>query len=119
VIIGFDHVQIAGPAGCEGAMREFYSGLLGMTEVEKPEVLKPRGGVWFVCGSGQLHVGIEAEFTPAKKAHPAFRVSDVAALFDRLTGAGFPCAWDEMVPGVRRFYGHDPVGNRLEFLQIG
>ena len=117
MIEGIDHVQIAGPAGCENAARAFYVGLLGMREVDKPEALRSRGGAWFVCGSSQLHVGIEEDFRPAKKAHPAFRTADVASLFDRLTAAGHACTWDEMVPGTRRFYVDDPFGNRLEFLE--
>ncbi|HXH60330.1 MAG TPA: VOC family protein [Fimbriimonadaceae bacterium] len=117
MIKGIDHVQIAGPPGCEAKMREFYGGLLGMIEVEKPELLKPRGGAWFECGTGSLHIGIEQDFVPAKKAHPAFRVADVGALYETLTASGRSCSWDEMIPGVRRFYVHDPVGNRLEFLQ--
>jgi catechol 2,3-dioxygenase-like lactoylglutathione lyase family enzyme len=111
--IELDHVQIAAPPGCEEAARRFFGGLLGLEEIEKPEPLRGRGGVWFRVGSGELHVGVEQEFVPARKAHPAFRVR--ADELDRLAAALDP-EWDESLPGVRRFYAADPWGNRLEFL---
>ena len=104
-----DHVQVAAPAGCEEAARAFYGGVLGLREVEKPAALRARGGVWFE----QLHVGVEDGFVPARKAHPAFAVDDLDALADRIGDV----QWDDAVPGVRRFYAHDPFGNRLEFVQ--
>jgi hypothetical protein len=69
-----DHIQIAAPQGCESAAKEFYGTLLGMKEIEKPPVLRARGGCWFQCGSQQLHIGVDRNFQPAKKAHPAFAV---------------------------------------------
>jgi hypothetical protein len=75
VIGGIDHVQLAAPAGCEGDARRFFGELLGLEELEKPASLKGRGGVWFRVGAQQLHVGVEADFSPARKAHPAFRSS--------------------------------------------
>jgi catechol 2,3-dioxygenase-like lactoylglutathione lyase family enzyme len=108
-----DHVQVAAPPGCEEEARAFYGGTLGLEELEKPESLRSRGGVWFALGGGQqLHVGVEAEFAPARKAHPAFAVDDLDALAERLGDV----AWDDELPGVRRFYAADPFGNRLEFL---
>jgi catechol 2,3-dioxygenase-like lactoylglutathione lyase family enzyme len=103
-----DHVQVAAPAGCEEAARAFYGGVLGLREVEKPAALAARGGVWFE----QLHVGVEEGFTPARKAHPAFGVDDLDGLAARIGDV----QWDGAVPGVRRFYAHDPFGNRLEFV---
>jgi catechol 2,3-dioxygenase-like lactoylglutathione lyase family enzyme len=119
MILRIDHVQIAAPKGCEAAAREFYGGLLGMPEVQKPETLRARGGCWFQCGQQQLHVGVEAEFRPAKKAHPAFEVDDLEALRQRLAGAGVKLTEDDALPGTRRFYAEDPWGNRLEFLEAG
>ncbi|HET8529270.1 MAG TPA: hypothetical protein VFL60_10195 [Gaiellaceae bacterium] len=103
-----DHVQIAAPPGCEEAARAFYGGVLGLRELEKPEPLRARGGVWFE----QLHVGVEEGFAPARKAHPAFLVDDLDALAARIGDV----QWDDALPDVRRFYAHDPFGNRLEFL---
>jgi catechol 2,3-dioxygenase-like lactoylglutathione lyase family enzyme len=105
-------VQVAAPPGCEEAARAFYGGLLGLNEVEKPEPLRGRGGVWFE----QLHVGVEQDFAPARKAHPALRVEDVDALADRLSAAGRRVDWDDALPDVRRFYTTDPWGNRIELL---
>jgi 8-oxo-dGTP pyrophosphatase MutT (NUDIX family) len=85
-------------------------------EIEKPAPLRARGGVWFALGDGGLHVGVEERFEPARKAHPALRVSDLDALAARLAAAGSPVAWDEAIPGERRFYSADPWGNRIEFL---
>jgi catechol 2,3-dioxygenase-like lactoylglutathione lyase family enzyme len=107
-----DHVQVAAPPGCADAARAFYGDLLGLAEVEKPEPLRGRGGVWFE----QLHVGVEPDFTPARKAHPALRVDDVDRLAERLRAAGAKVQWDHALPGVRRFYTADPWGNRIELL---
>lgn len=108
-----DHVQVAAPPGCEADARRFYGELLGLAEVEKPEPLRARGGVWFE----ELHVGVEKEFTPARKAHPALRVDDLEALAGRLEAAGERVQWDESLPGARRFYTTDPWGNRVELLE--
>lgn len=110
--VELDHVQVAAPPGCEAAARAFYGELLGLEEVEKPASLKGRGGVWFQ----QLHVGVEEDFRPARKAHPALRVSDIDALATRLTTAGKRIEWDDALPGIRRFYTSDPWGNRVELL---
>jgi hypothetical protein len=98
-------------------MRSFYGTVLGMTELEKPERLRARGGAWFRSGSLEIHVGIEEGFRPARKAHPGIAVDDVDALADRVADSGAPVAWDDSIPGVRRFHTSDPVGNRLEFQQ--
>jgi catechol 2,3-dioxygenase-like lactoylglutathione lyase family enzyme len=105
-------VQVAAPPGCEDAARAFYGSVLGLVEVEKPEPLRGRGGVWFE----QLHVGVEQDFAPARKAHPALRVEDLDGVAERLGAAGAPVQWDEALPGVRRFYTADPWGNRIELL---
>ena len=107
-----DHVQVAAPPGCEAEARRFYGELLGLPEVEKPEALRARGGVWF----DQLHIGVEEEFQPARKAHPALRADDLDALAERLTAAGARVQWDDALPGIRRFYTSDPWGNRIELL---
>ena len=113
-----DHVQIAAPPGCEADARRFYGQLVGLPEVAKPEPLRGRGGVWFAVGSQQLHIGVEDDFVPARKAHPALRVEseELEAIAARLEGAGFPLKWDDALPGVRRFYASDTWGNRLELL---
>jgi catechol 2,3-dioxygenase-like lactoylglutathione lyase family enzyme len=116
VIVGYDHVQVAIPAGSEAGARAFYGDLLGMTEVAKPESLAGRGGCWFVAGSAVLHLGVEEAFSPARKAHPAFVVDALDALCARLEAAGQECVRaDNEIPGVRRFHTTDPFGNRLEF----
>jgi catechol 2,3-dioxygenase-like lactoylglutathione lyase family enzyme len=117
---GLDHVQVAAPPGCEAEARGFYGALLGLAEVEKPEPLRARGGAWFALGRGgqQLHVGVEEDFAPARKAHPAlaFDAAAVDALAERLLGAGVEVRWDDSIPGTRRFYADDPWGNRLELV---
>jgi hypothetical protein len=116
VPIELDHLQVAAPPGCESDARRFFGCLLGLEEIEKPEPLRARGGVWFSVGRQQLHIGVEAGFTPARKAHPAFRVASDAidVLAARLIDAGHTVVWDESVPNVRRFYTADPWGNRIE-----
>jgi catechol 2,3-dioxygenase-like lactoylglutathione lyase family enzyme len=118
VVEGLDHVQLACPPGGEDEARAFYGGLLGLREIDKPEPLRSRGGVWFECGAGQLHLGIEQPFAPARKAHPALRVGSVAAL-EELAGRLGDVRWDTDLPGVRRFYVDDPFGNRIELLVPG
>jgi catechol 2,3-dioxygenase-like lactoylglutathione lyase family enzyme len=115
VVEGLDHVQLACPAGSEDRAREFYGELLGLREIEKPERLRSRGGVWFECGAQQLHLGVEEPFAPAHKAHPALRVSSVAEL-EALAARIGEVQWDTDLPGFRRFYVSDPFGNRLELL---
>jgi len=115
-ITRIDHIQIAAPAGCEEAAREFYGAILGLKEIEKPEALRPRGGCWFECGDQQLHVGVEKNFRPAKKAHPAFMVADFDRLRETLAKRGI-VLMDDSIPGTRRFYADDPWGNRLEFVE--
>jgi catechol 2,3-dioxygenase-like lactoylglutathione lyase family enzyme len=117
-VTGLDHVQLAAPPGCEAEARRFYGGLLGLGELEKPAGLARRGGCWFQVGAQQLHIGVEAEFAPARKAHPALVVAADAldALAERLAAGGHDVVWDEALPGVRRFYTADPWGNRLELL---
>jgi catechol 2,3-dioxygenase-like lactoylglutathione lyase family enzyme len=116
--IRLDHIQIAAPAGCEAEARRFFGDLIGLPEVEKPEPLRRRGGVWFAVGDHQLHIGVQTDFVPARKAHPAFSLSsaDLDLLAKRLTRAGFDLTWDTALPDQRRFYCQDPWGNRLEFL---
>jgi catechol 2,3-dioxygenase-like lactoylglutathione lyase family enzyme len=114
-VLALDHVQLAAPPGCEAAARKFYAALLGMAEMEKPAELRARGGCWFQCGAQQLHIGVQEDFRPAKKAHAAFNVADLEALRDSLQAAGIPIVDDATIPGVTRFYAEDPFGNRLEF----
>jgi catechol 2,3-dioxygenase-like lactoylglutathione lyase family enzyme len=116
MIVGLDHVQVAAPPGCEAEARAFYGRLLGLPELEKPPALAARGGAWLACGAPQLHVGVDAGFTPAGKAHPALVATDLAAVAERLTGAGAGVHWDEEISGVARFYTEDPWGNRLEIV---
>jgi len=121
-IVGLDHVQVAAPPGCEADARRFYSGVLGLTELPKPHALAGRGGAWFALGSGQqLHVGVEDPFRPARKAHPAFVLADVAELqrvAERLTGLGFDVDWSQRdsFPGHQRLHTFDAHGNRVELL---
>ena len=116
--IGIDHVQIAAPAGCEPAARQFFGELLGLTEIEKPEPLRRRGGLWFTVGAQQLHIGVEDVFAPARKAHPGLRVESerLEEIAGRLTGAGRTVLWDHAITGTRRFFCEDPWGNRIELL---
>jgi catechol 2,3-dioxygenase-like lactoylglutathione lyase family enzyme len=117
VFVGIDHVQLAAPAGCEEEARAFYHGLLGMEEIPKPEKLLARGGVWFQSGLHQVHIGVQEDFVPAKKAHPAFEVRQLSALREHLTRHGVKVQDDDSIEGVQRFHVSDPFGNRIEFLE--
>jgi catechol 2,3-dioxygenase-like lactoylglutathione lyase family enzyme len=115
VIEAIDHVQLAAPAGCEREARRFFGDLCGLEEIPKPEALAARGGVWFRCGTQELHVGVDEDFAPARKAHPAFRLASRAELRSLAARIG-EVRWDEELAGHERFYASDPFGNRLEFL---
>lgn len=114
--VAIDHVQLAMPPGGEAKARTFYGELFGMTEIEKPAELAKRGGCWFASGSVQVHLGVEEEFHPAKKAHPALRCGDYDGLMSRLRAAGVEVAEDRNIPGVRRCHVFDCFGNRLELI---
>ena len=116
---GLDHIQLAAPEGCESEARRFFSSLLGWPEIPKPEALQARGGVWFQCGAHQVHIGVQRDFVPAAKAHPAFRVQNLDALRNDLLRNHIPVIDDEarVDERIQRFYIHDPFGNRLEFLE--
>ena len=117
MIRGIDHIQLAMPEGQEELARGFYSDVLGLTEVEKPEMLKPRGGCWF-RGAVEIHLGVEPDFRPARKAHPALVVEDLLDCAERLRSAGCPVEPDDSIPGIARFYTADPFGNRIEIVEI-
>ncbi|MER5429240.1 VOC family protein [Streptomyces sp. NPDC002588] len=117
MLAAVDHVQLAAPPGSEDRLRAFYADALGMTEIPKPAALAGRGGCWFRTGAVQLHLGIEDDFRPARKAHPGLRVTGIDAYAARLESHGASVVWDHDLPGHRRFYSYDPVGNRLEFLE--
>jgi catechol 2,3-dioxygenase-like lactoylglutathione lyase family enzyme len=116
-LLRIDHVQLAIPKGSEDRCRLFYIDLLGMTEMPKPQALAGRGGLWLEGGGVRIHLGVEEDFRPARKAHPALVVEDLERLFRMLLKAGCEPSWDETIPDVKRFYISDPVGNRIEFME--
>ena len=113
-----DHVLLAMPAGKETDARNFYHGLLGIPEATKPADLAGRGGGWFEDGELKIHLGVEKNFVPARKAHPAFLVEDLAGLTRALRKAGCPISDDVPLAGYNRIFVHDPFGNRLELLEV-
>jgi catechol 2,3-dioxygenase-like lactoylglutathione lyase family enzyme len=116
-IIALDHVQLAMPAGEEAAARRFYGEVLGLEEIPKPAALAGRGGAWFRGGSVELHLGVEDDFRPARKAHPAFRVRGLSGLIRRCVDAGHPVERAVPLPGVERVHLHDPFGNQIELVE--
>ena len=119
MINSIDHIQLAMPPGQEEKARAFFRDILGMSEDEKPEPLASRGGCWFRTGTAIVHLGIEKDFIPQKKAHPAFCVSNLTELADRFGRNGFCVTWDDALADRKRFYTSDPFGNRIEFIQSG
>jgi catechol 2,3-dioxygenase-like lactoylglutathione lyase family enzyme len=118
MIIGIDHVQITVPRGQEPAAREFYCGVLGLTEIEKPDALKPRGGFWLAAGDRELHVGTEDGVDrQATKAHVALAVDDLFLWRKRLSERGIAVEDGVPIPGCERFEFRDPFGNRVEMIQ--
>jgi catechol 2,3-dioxygenase-like lactoylglutathione lyase family enzyme len=116
-VTALNHVQVAMPRGAEAQATAFYAGLLGLEQVAKPPQLASRGGCWFRGGRLELHLGVEDDFRPARKAHPALEVRGLAALRERLEAAGAEVVDDEPLAGYERCYVHDPFGNRLELME--
>jgi catechol 2,3-dioxygenase-like lactoylglutathione lyase family enzyme len=115
-ITRLDHVQLAMPAGGEETADGFYRDLLGFEIIPKPEPLAARGGRWYAIGDTQLHLGVEADFHPARKAHPALVVDGIDELAARLAREGIQLRWEDDQPGMRHCYVDDPFGNRIEFI---
>ena len=118
-VVALDHVQLAMPAGREAEAEAFYCDVLGFAVLPKPEPLASRGGRWFASGDVQVHLGVEADFRPARKAHPALIVDDFEDLIGKLDSLGASWRWDEDLPGTRRLYVDDPFGNRVELIDSG
>jgi catechol 2,3-dioxygenase-like lactoylglutathione lyase family enzyme len=117
-ILSLDHVQVAIPVGGEDRARSFYSGILGLSEVEKPAVMAGRNSIWFAAGSVNLHLGIEPDFHPAKRAHPALVVEGLDEIVAACDRAGLPTKADTSFNGFRRVHLFDPFGNRLELMEL-
>jgi catechol 2,3-dioxygenase-like lactoylglutathione lyase family enzyme len=116
-ILHIDHVQIAMPAGREDEARAFYQGALGIPEQVKPPHLRARGGCWFERGSLKIHLGVDNDFVPARKAHPAFVVENLPELVASLQQAGYRVVEDQPLEGYERRYVDDPFGNRIELME--
>ena len=116
-VIGVDHVQLAMPAGREAEARAFYSGLLGIPEVAKPPALAARGGAWFEGGRAKVHLGVDPDFRPARKAHAGLLVEGLEAMIRQLRGSGCQITEDQPLDGFHRVYVDDPFGNRLELME--
>jgi catechol 2,3-dioxygenase-like lactoylglutathione lyase family enzyme len=116
-ICRIDHVLLAMPAGRESDARAFYQEILGIPEVVKPPQLAARGGCWFEAGALKVHLGVEKNFIPARKAHPAFVVDDLKGLMSSLENAGYTLTLDAPLEGYDRIFVDDPFGNRIELLQ--
>lgn len=117
-LLRFNHVLLTMPHGAEEQARRFYCGVLGLREIPKPLSLAARGGAWFDLDGAQLHLGVDADFRPGKKAHVAFDVDDLDALAARCRSAGYEPRADDSLPGVRRCFIDDPFGNRLELMAV-
>lgn len=112
-----EHVQLAMPPGDEALARAFYSDVLGIPEIPKPPNLAKRGGCWFERGALKIHLGVEPDFRPARKAHPGLLVVDLPVLVARLRSAGYDVRDDEPIEGYHRVYVDDPFGNRIELME--
>jgi len=117
-IVAIEHVQLAMPAGMERAARDFYQGLLGIPEVPKPPELAKRGGAWFERGALKVHLGVEADFRPARKAHPALLVTELELLVARLRQHNVQVIDDDPLERYFRVYVADPFGNRIELMEL-
>ena len=115
-VVAIDHVQLAIPRGGEAMARRFYGEVLGFVEVEKPEPMRARGGMWFAAGPVGIHLGIEDDMKPSVKAHPALVVAGLDDYIARLTAAGHEWKPSDEIPGTTRGHTKDPFGNRIELI---
>jgi catechol 2,3-dioxygenase-like lactoylglutathione lyase family enzyme len=116
-ILSIDHVQVAVPTGSEDRARAFYCGVLGFAEIDKPPQMAERKSIWFVAGTVNLHLGLESDFIPAKRAHPAFVVDSLDAILSACEHAGIVTRPDTSINNFRRVHVFDPFGNRLELME--
>jgi len=116
-VVGIDHVLLAMPPGREDEARAFYTGVMLLQEKVKPAELAARGGAWFTNGTNEVHLGVEKDFRPARKAHPAFVVRDLQGFIARARAHGSEIATDEPLPGYDRIFVYDPFGNRIELIE--
>jgi len=117
-ILSIDHIQIAMPPGEEAKARAFYVNVLGFTEIPTPPERAKRGGAWFESGTTQLHLGVEPDFRPARKAHPAFVVEGLDTLLAKIQAEGFEVdASQPALDGYKRAHVFDPFGNRIELME--
>jgi hypothetical protein len=66
----------------------------------------------------QVHLGVESEFRPARKAHPAFLVDDLDSLIARAQDAAYETdASQPPLDGYKRAHVFDPFGNRIELME--
>ena len=113
--VGIDHVQLATPVGAEDEARDFYVEVLGLVEVPKPAELATRGGAWFEAGDVRLHIGGEAAFVSARKAHPALTISNLVEFVD---ARSLDVDWNTEIEGLTRCHLDDPFGHRIELIQV-
>jgi catechol 2,3-dioxygenase-like lactoylglutathione lyase family enzyme len=116
-LIGIHHVQLAMPEGEDADAVRFYGETLGLTQVPRPEALSPRGGVWFVSGDLEVHLGVEDQFRPAVKAHPAILVKGLGKIRSTIEEAGYKISDTVQIEGFDRVYVRDPFGNRIELIE--
>jgi hypothetical protein len=65
-----------------------------------------------------IHLGVEPDFRPAKKAHPALRTERFEELLTQLAANHIQAIPDGSSPSMRRFYVADCFGNRLEIIAV-
>ena len=111
-----DHIQICIPKGREKEARHFYTDIIGLTEIAKPEPLIPNGGLWYQIADIQLHIGTEGEMNTSRR-HPAFEVVNLEAARNHLIRHGVLLKDEIQIPGQQRFSFIDPFNNRIELLQ--
>jgi len=117
-ILAIDHVQLAMPSGEEQKARDFYVGVFELVEISKPEPSAKRGGLWFEQAALKIHLGVEQDFRPSKKAHPALVVEGLEELINRCEQRGYEFVPGKTMNGYRRVYVSDPFGNRIELMEL-
>jgi catechol 2,3-dioxygenase-like lactoylglutathione lyase family enzyme len=95
----------------------FYTQVIGLELIYRPDHLFSSAGYWLNIGDVQLHIGVEPVL-PTTIRHTALQIADVEAARLHLQRHNVDIIEEPVIPGRSRFAFLDPFGNRMELLQL-
>ncbi|ASU31934.1 VOC family protein [Mucilaginibacter xinganensis] len=112
-----DHINICVPPERLEEALIFYTEIVGLRKIARPDHLFTTPGYWFDIGDIQLHVGVEP-LKPVSVRHIAFEIKNMDNALKHIKAHNVEILEEPVIPGRKRFAFHDPFGNRMELLQI-